>query len=233
MGGRSREEEGGEPGTKNLRGAWQQLMGWGPSLWSVFRRHSWGLQVELKGGTAWTPSQEADCQQQLTSQIEDSSAENTAHLPGPRVRGLVTWEKQELSNKGQHPTNKLEPLAIIIIQCIPEACFIQMQWTGGGERKSLEKTHEEQYLGISCIWYLGRVPRLQPWIPFSFLNVLLTSGFDITRKICAVTRLIVPWLKSSRWTWNRLGIGLVKLSFYFLPVPLYWNLAIPIIELLI
>jgi len=101
------------------------------------------------------------------------------------------WEKQELSYKGQHPTSKLEPLAVIIIQCIPEACFIQMQWTGGGERKSPDETHEEQYLGIPCIWYLGSVPRLQPWIPFSFLNVLLTPGF-ITRKICAVTRLIVP-----------------------------------------
>lgn len=27
MGGRSREEEGSEPGTSNLRGAWQQLKG--------------------------------------------------------------------------------------------------------------------------------------------------------------------------------------------------------------
>lgn len=89
-----------------------------------------------------------------------------------KSQGLVTWEKQELSYKGQHPTNKLEPLAVIIIQCIPEVSASFRCNAGGGERKSPDETYEEQYLGIPCIWYLDQVPRLQPWIPLSFLNVL-------------------------------------------------------------
>lgn len=56
---------------------------------------------------------------------------------------------------------------------------------------SPDETHDGEDLGMHCIWHLGRVPRLQPWIPFPLLNILLTPGFDVTRKISAVTRLIL------------------------------------------
>lgn len=83
---------------------------------------------------AWIPSQELDSQQLLKTQTEDCPAGNMARLPGLGVRALVTQEKQELSYKDQHPTNKLESLATVTLQLIPEPCFIKMKW-GGEEGK--------------------------------------------------------------------------------------------------
>lgn len=48
------------------------------------------------------------------------------------------------------------------------------------------------------LWYLGRVLSFQPWIPFPFLNMLLTPGFEVTWKICAD-----QYLTLAGWSWNK------------------------------
>lgn len=109
-GPRSREEEKDGPDICSLREVWQQVKGWRSQPVVSFRDAQLRWQMVPRVDMASIPFQEVDSQP-LKTKTENSPAKNMAYLPGLGVRGLVIWKKQEVSHKGQYPTNELATLA--------------------------------------------------------------------------------------------------------------------------
>lgn len=95
-----------------------------------------------------------------------------------------------------------------------------MQWEGR-ERRRPDETHDDGHLEAGRGFTV-----FDTWVEFSdfslvsILKYASQPGFDVTRKICAVTWLI---LTESGWMAMD-GRGLQPLS-HSLPVLLYWNHA--------